>query len=119
MTSFEKFWKEHAEWSQRTFGSDANRGPEGPLKHLLKEAQEALDAGFENRAEEIADCFLLVCDAARRYGMTWHGLLGTAHGKLEINKTRTYPNSNRRTGWRLVTYVTRHHMAARARRTVT
>jgi len=91
MTSFEEFWKEQSEWSQRTFGSDAKRGPEGPLKHLLKEAQEALDAGFEDRAEEIADCFLLVCDAARRYGMTWHGLLGTAHGKLEINKTRKYP----------------------------
>jgi hypothetical protein len=58
---------------------------------LLKEAQEALDAEFEDRAEEIADCFLLVCDAARRYGMTWRGLIDTSHGKLEINKTRTYP----------------------------
>jgi len=88
---FETFWNDHAKWSQKTFGTDLIRGPEGPLRHLLKEAQEAIDA--KSKADEIADCFLLVCDAARRYGMSPDSLIAAAQDKLEINKRRKWPKT--------------------------
>ena len=43
MSSLEDFWNELDEWSSRTFGPTAHRGPIGPLKHLAKEVQETLD----------------------------------------------------------------------------
>jgi hypothetical protein len=39
---FIRFAKEQAEWSRATFGSDTERGPVGPLKHLAKEVEECL-----------------------------------------------------------------------------
>ena len=61
----QRFWDALAEWSQATFGTDAERGAIGPLKHLEKEAREAQEA---LDPIEIADCLLLVFDAARRSG---------------------------------------------------
>jgi hypothetical protein len=61
-------WDRQAEWSQATFGTDAERGPTGPLKHLEHEAREAQAAPDD--PSEYADCFLLILDAARRSGMT-------------------------------------------------
>jgi NTP pyrophosphatase (non-canonical NTP hydrolase) len=101
--SVERFWREHSAWSQATFGTDAECGPVGPLKHLRKEADEAVTAA-ENltltrddtgavRAElreEIADCLFLTIDAARRAGMTLADLLAESFRKLEINKARTW-----------------------------
>jgi hypothetical protein len=54
----------HAPWSDDQFGVPAFRGPSGPLKHLLEEAQEALDDPSD--IEERADCLLLILDANRR-----------------------------------------------------
>ena len=84
-----------AEWSQATFGTDAERGAIGPLKHLekeVREAQEALDP------IEIADCLLLVFDAARRLGLTLDQLMDAAEWKLEVNKMRKWnrPTSDER-----------------------
>lgn len=61
---FEHFCQRQADWSRRTFGSDDERGPVGPLKHLAKEVQEALDKTDD--PEEYVDCLFLVVDAARR-----------------------------------------------------
>ena len=41
MSIAQQFWDQQAEWSRATFGSDTERGPLGPLKHLEKEAKEA------------------------------------------------------------------------------
>lgn len=94
-------WHDLAVWSQRTFGTDKERGPVGPLKHLRKEADEALEAAVElsgpwpiredSLEEELADCLMLVLDAARRSGVGLWDLVDAARRKLAVNKTRTYP----------------------------
>ena len=90
-TSIQAFWRAQAEWSTATFGSDAERGPVGPLKHLEKEAREAYgETDVDRRRVEIADCLFLVIDAARRAGMTWDELVDTAWAKLAINKARQW-----------------------------
>lgn len=84
----------HANWSQATFGSDKERNSEGPLKHLAKEVNEALDALKRDHAadfaEEMADCLLLVLDAARRGGIPGPALLRSAMEKLEKNRGRKW-----------------------------
>ncbi len=78
-----------AEWSQATFGTDSERGPIGPLKHLISEAQEAIER--PNVPEEYADCFLLILDAARRAGIKPMQLVEAAQAKMKVNRSRTYP----------------------------
>ena len=82
-----------SEWSQKTFGSDSERGPIGALKHLEMEAKEAYEAysiASGNYHEELADCFLLLIDACRRSGLSIQGLVSTARAKHEINKKRKW-----------------------------
>lgn len=87
-----EFWAELAEWSRSTFGSDEERGPVGPLKHLEKEAREAYEEQNPNKQKvEIADCLFLVFDAARRAGMSYKELCNTAFDKLEVNRKRVWP----------------------------
>lgn len=87
--TLQKFWDQQSEWSQRTFGTDQQRGPIGALKHLAKEAVEAqADVG---NLEELVDCLFLVCDATRRSGFTCSELLAAAFVKLEKNKKRIWP----------------------------
>lgn len=84
--------RDQSEWSQATFGTDAERGPIGAIKHLQKEAAEALDAvGTDRFREEMADCFLLVLDAARRGGTKPLELIRAAQAKMEVNRARTWP----------------------------
>lgn len=100
-----RFVASQSEWSQATFGTDAVRGPIGVLKHLEKEAREAIEAqeaiqyaetvlhGEQLRAEareEIADCFILIMDVARRAGMCVEDLLTEVEKKHEKNKTREW-----------------------------
>lgn len=89
------FWdlfKDQAEWSQKTFGTDKVKGPVGSLKHLQLEAKEAEDADdWHSRTVEIADCFLLTLDAARRHGLKPMGLLQAAIDKMAENKLREWP----------------------------
>lgn len=79
---------EQAVWSQQTFGTDAVRGPVGPLKHLQREAQEAIDKPDD--PVEYADCLLLTLDASRRAGISALSLLATAYAKLQLCKSREW-----------------------------
>lgn len=90
-TTVRAFWNAQAEWSNATFGPESVRGPVGPLKHLEKEAREAVDeTDAARRKVEIADCQFLVFDAARRAGMTFEELFETCWSKLAINRRRSW-----------------------------
>lgn len=82
-------------WSQATFGTDQERGPIGALKHLAKEAAEAVAAvqsGNRKDAEvELADCLILIYDAARRFGVKPMELHKLAYEKVQVNKQREWP----------------------------
>lgn len=78
--------REHAEWSQATFG---NVGPVGPLKHLCKEALEA--AAEPGDLSEWADMQFLLWDAQRRAGITDEQITQAMIDKLAVNKQRSWP----------------------------
>ncbi|EBL0157013.1 DUF550 domain-containing protein [Salmonella enterica] len=78
--------KRHAEWSDKTFG---NVGPVGPLKHLSKEALEA--AADPSDPLEWADMQFLLWDAQRRMGLSDEFITRAMIEKLEINKSRQWP----------------------------
>lgn len=83
---------EQTEWSQKTFGSDQERGPIGPLKHLAKEAKEASAASTPDELiKELADCFLLLLDATRRGKFTMQDLIDAALEKMDVNRNRQWP----------------------------
>lgn len=81
--------EDQADWSRKTFGSDAERGPIGALRHLSKEALEAAENPTDR--SEYADCLLLILDAARRAGIKPLDLIHEAKAKMKINKSRTWP----------------------------
>lgn len=78
--------REHAEWSQATFG---DVGPVGPLKHLSKEALEA--AVDPHDPLEWADMQFLFWDAQRRMGISDEFITRAMVEKLAINKARQWP----------------------------
>ncbi len=78
--------REHAEWSQATFG---NVGPIGPLKHLRKEALEAIAKPQD--LIEWADMQFLLWDAQRRAGITDEQITQAMIEKLAVNKQREWP----------------------------
>jgi len=78
--------REHAEWSQSTFG---DVGPVGPLKHLSKEALEA--AAEPEDLSEWADMQFLLWDAQRRAGITDEQITQAMIDKLAVNKSRQWP----------------------------
>lgn len=82
----EQVRREHAEWSDKTFG---DIGPIGPLKHLSKEALEA--AADPSDPLEWADMQFLLWDAQRRMGISDEFITRAMIEKLEINKTRQWP----------------------------
>lgn len=82
----ERIRREHAEWSDATFG---DVGPIGPLKHLSKEALEA--AADPSDPLEWADMQFLLWDAQRRAGITDKQITRAMVEKLAINKTRQWP----------------------------
>ena len=82
----EQVRREHAEWSQATFG---NVGPVGPLKHLSKEALEA--AAEPGDLSEWADMQFLMWDAQRRAGITDEQITQAMFEKLAVNKQRSWP----------------------------
>ncbi|WP_404655972.1 dATP/dGTP pyrophosphohydrolase domain-containing protein [Raoultella ornithinolytica] len=77
---------EHAEWSQATFG---NVVPVGPLKHLSKEALEAV--AEPDDLSEWADMQSLLWDAQRRAGITDEQITQAMIEKLVVNKQREWP----------------------------
>ncbi|SXD48207.1 Eaa1 [Klebsiella quasivariicola] len=82
----EQVRREHAEWSQATFG---NVGPVDPLKHLSKEALEA--AAEPGDLSEWADMQFLLWDAQRRAGITDEQITQAMIEKLAVNKQREWP----------------------------
>ncbi|HDV8430069.1 TPA: DUF550 domain-containing protein [Escherichia coli] len=82
----EQVRRDHAEWSQATFG---NVGPVGPLKHLSKEALEA--AAEPGDLSEWADMQFLLWDAQRRAGITDAQITQAMIEKLAVNKQREWP----------------------------
>ncbi|HBY9615125.1 TPA: DUF550 domain-containing protein [Klebsiella pneumoniae] len=78
--------REHAEWSQATFG---NVGPVGPLNHLSKEALEAAEQPGD--LSEWADMQFLLWDAQRRAGITDDQITQAMIDKLAVNKQREWP----------------------------
>lgn len=82
----EQVRREHAEWSDATFG---DVGPVGPLKHLSKEALEA--AANPEDPLEWADMQFLLWDAQRRMGISDDFITRAMIEKLEINKARQWP----------------------------
>ncbi|MDJ6850341.1 DUF550 domain-containing protein [Salmonella enterica] len=82
----EQVRREHAEWSDATFG---DVGPVGPLKHLFKEAREA--AAEPGDLSEWADMQFLLWDAQRRAGISDEQITHAMVEKLAINKTRQWP----------------------------
>lgn len=76
----------HRAWSNETFGAD--RGPLGSLRHLIKEAGEAIETPDD--VTEYADCLLLVWDAAARAGFDRAALIRAASDKLVVLEKRTY-----------------------------
>ncbi|EAZ0462159.1 DUF550 domain-containing protein [Salmonella enterica] len=82
----ERIRREHAEWSDATFG---DVGPIGPLKHLSKEALEA--AAEPDDMSEWADMQFLLWDAQRRAGIRDEQINQAMIEKLAINKARQWP----------------------------
>ncbi|EDW5021987.1 DUF550 domain-containing protein [Salmonella enterica subsp. enterica] len=82
----EQIRREHAEWSDATFG---DVGPVGPLKHLSKEALES--AAEPGDLSEWADMQFLLWDAQRRAGITDEQITQAMIEKLAINKARQWP----------------------------
>ncbi|BBV39712.1 hypothetical protein STW0522CIT26_11840 [Citrobacter portucalensis] len=84
----EQVRREHAAWSQATFG---DVGPVGPLKHLSKEALEA--AAEPDDLSEWADMQFLLWDAQRRAGISDEQITLAMVEKLAVNKTRQWPEA--------------------------
>lgn len=82
----EQIRREHAVWSQATFG---NVSPVGPLKHLSKEAIEA--AAEPGDLSEWADMQFLLWDAQRRAGISDEQITLAMVEKLAVNKQREWP----------------------------
>lgn len=82
----ERIRREHAEWSDKTFG---DVGPVGPLKHLSKEALEAGAAPSD--LLEWADMQFLLWDAQRRAGISDGEITLAMKEKLAVNKKREWP----------------------------
>ena len=82
----EQIRREHAVWSQATFG---DVGPVGPLKHLSKEALEA--AAEPGDLSEWADMQFLLWDAQRHAGISDKQITLAMEEKLAVNMARHWP----------------------------
>jgi len=104
---FYRLVKDIKKWSDETFGKNRKNLPLPILYHLTKEVPEAIvSATFMNLYRgkkcrkrllmELADCFMLVVDAASHSGFTPEELLKAVEKKLEINKIRKWgePDEN-------------------------
>lgn len=91
MSRFELLAEDIQRWSFEKFGSSWDRGPYGPVRHLVEEAQETLESiGTDHFTEELADCLIILLDANWRSGNTLGDLLGAAENKMEVNKARKW-----------------------------
>lgn len=90
--TFYDVWNVVAAWSRKTFGTDQERGPVGPLTHMKKELEKELlpPDGDPYKLDEYADILILLCDAARRAGFQHYQLIDAGIAKMEINKARKW-----------------------------
>ena len=87
-----EFWQDLQFWSEDTFGLTKDRNPIGPLKHLIKEAQETI--AEPDNLEEYADMLFLLYESVRCAGFDYHELMCAARDKLKKNKKRLWPRAD-------------------------
>ena len=98
MDNLQQLINDIAAWSDEAFGEVST--PVAKLKHLQKEIPELIESIEKNDSEELrhelADCFMLLLDCARKCGFTSNDIIDATYTKLEINKSRTWnkPNSD-------------------------
>ncbi len=97
MVDLQSLMDDIGNWSDDAFGA-VQRNP-AIAYHLLKEVKELIEklegceAGEISHTEvyeEFADCFMLILDSARKYGMSANVLCTAAMMKLEVNKGREW-----------------------------
>jgi NTP pyrophosphatase (non-canonical NTP hydrolase) len=96
---------EHRTWSIGCFGNMDERGPVGPLKHMIKECGEAIEAieegGLDQRdqirfaalVEEFGDIMFLMLDSMYRSGISGQMLIESMQAKMPVLQDRTYPKT--------------------------
>ena len=84
--SFNLLFHEIVLWQKETFGKSDSPLP--PLKHLVKEVQELIDAPLDRI--EYADCLFLLFNALDIIGCTPDDFLHAVRKKLEINQSRKW-----------------------------
>lgn len=89
MTNFQKLYNSQKRFSLKTFGSAKDRPFSGPLNHLKREIDEAIESGD---ISEFADMFLLLIDGFHRRfpSNNADSMIAAARKKLEINKARKW-----------------------------
>lgn len=92
--SLVNFWKDHCDWSQKTFGMDNEKNHLPALHKLVDEVKETIESPYDKT--EFADCLILLFDAFRRSGGTLEEFIEAAQTKLNINKTRTWGTPDHR-----------------------
>jgi len=100
MDKLQQLMNDIGDWSDATFG-EGQRNP-AILYHLKKEVQELIDEFEKTEIDEFkklgeyADCFMLLLDSARKYGISAGHLIRITREKLEINKKREWgkPDEN-------------------------
>ncbi len=87
-------------WADEAFGKE--RTCLAPLYHLKEEVNELIDAieelqisdnkvkSMDNVLKEFADCYILLNNAASKYGLSYGDLLSVAEAKMVINKSRKW-----------------------------
>jgi len=86
------------EWSKRTFGITT---PQAPAYHLKKEVGELIESleanvSWNEIVAEYADCLILICNSASKFGLTAEDLMNAANKKMAINEKRKWgkPDEN-------------------------
>ena len=87
-SKMDKIYQAHRRWSDATFGTRAEKGPIGSLKHMHVEVDEAI--ADPKDALEFADLQFLLWDAAYRAGHSRLDIEKACEAKLKILLQRTY-----------------------------
>jgi len=91
----------HRAWSIGNFGTNSERGGTGPLRHMIKEAQEVIDViemggediDYDALAEEMGDIMFLFLDTMYRTKLPCEMLVSAMEQKMPILELRNYPKT--------------------------
>jgi len=94
-------WARHRAWSIGNFGTNSERGGTGPLRHMIKEAQEVIDViemggediDYDALAEEMGDIMFLFLDTMYRTKLPCEMLVSAMEQKMPILELRNYPKT--------------------------